>query len=77
MPGPVSLTVNSSLPSAWRNQATVTPPCSVNFTAFPNRLSRIWRNRPASPMTQDGVSRGGGSIVTRSRLSAASGETIA
>ena len=54
-PGPVSSMMKASFgrlsrPPA-RSMAMRTPPVSVNFTALPARLNRIWRRRPSSART--------------------------
>ncbi len=56
MPMPVSATRKCTPSSPSRETPTVTPPCSVNLTAFPTRLTRTWRRRSESPVTQAGTS---------------------
>ena len=60
MPIPVSITLKSKVASpavsTLDDIKILTPPLSVNFTAFPARLRRIWRNRPASPLKNCGIS---------------------
>ena len=55
MPMPVSRTAKRDLARRAPGSTTIaTPPCSVNFTALPARLSSTWRSRAASPMTRPG-----------------------
>ena len=58
-PMPVSRTekrtVDEDSPMDSRLTVTVTSPRSVNLTALPTRLSRIWRKRLASPNSSAGT----------------------
>ena len=63
-------------PLAPRVIRRVTPPCSVNFTALPSRLSNIWRIEAASAMTCRGAA-GAMVQVSLSPLAAAIGSAIA
>lgn len=62
IPMPESQTENSSctILSVFSNCFTDNTmlPVSVNFTAFPSRLIRIWRKRVGSPIKLSGVSGG-------------------
>ena len=57
MPIPLSVTVKTRRgePSSFARPASRrTKPLSVNFTAFPTRLIRIWRTRVGSVVTVSG-----------------------
>ena len=65
MPMPVSRTLNSSATAFdfpvsgnadARDTFITTSPCSVNLTALPSRLIRIWRRRVTSPRMAGGTS---------------------
>ena len=59
MPIPVSRTENRTVTTrrpGGRGTPGRPPPRSVNLTAFPTRLTRIWRSRPGSPRRAEGSS---------------------
>ena len=60
------LAVALSIDSRWIR----TWPVSVNLTALPTRFARIWRMRPASPITRQGKSEGQRTRISRPFLAA-------
>lgn len=57
MPIPVSVTEKRKCrPLSMRSMLSMTEPCSVNFSALPIRLMRIWRIRAESPHSWSGRS---------------------
>ena len=79
MPIPVSrienFSVTASGPPSTRETWSVTPPRSVNLTAFASRLMRTWRRCASSPRATDGTS--GMTIETKlSSFASACGRSI-